>query len=148
MLMLVGGAAARGEDGATPVPGVTPPSVKKPTCGDRCRLKREHRKLRRATPREPIPTYITSCESGGYLRAHNDSGAGGRYQIMPGTWRANLPRRLIIRIAEYLTPEQARRRERRHGRLDRGPRWSSRLLQDLVAEAIYATQGPAPWSCA
>src|SRR4051794_3094184 len=72
----------------------------------RCQLKRDYAKLRASTPREPIPTYITECESHGELHARNlsGSGAGGRYQIMPGTWRANLPRRVVIRIAEYLTP--------------------------------------------
>lgn len=117
-------------------------------CQERCKLKVARSKLRRSTPREPIPTYITACESGFYLRAHNDSGAGGRYQIMPGTWRANLPSRLWIRISEGLTHNAAKRRMRHRGHLDKGPRWSSRLLQDKVAETIYAEQGPSPWSCA
>lgn len=135
----------------TPVPESTPATpTPAPPCKARCRLKRDHRKLRRATPREPIPTYITDCESGGNTHALNTSGsgAGGRYQIMPTTWAANLPARRITRIAEYLTPAQARHRRHRYGRVDRGPRWSSRLLQDIVAGAIYADQGPAPWSCA
>lgn len=121
----------------------------KAKCDQRCHDKRDRGKLRRLTTRHPIPDYIVACESGGNYRAINSSGsgAGGKYQIMPGTWTANLPRRRFVRLAEGLTPRQARRREKRGRALDAGPRWSSPLLQDKVAAIIYAAQGPDPWSC-
>ena len=90
------------------------------------------RKAREATPREPLPTYITWCESKNNLRAHNPSGAGGRYQIMPATWRSQLPSQRFIWAAGG----------------DRGPRWSSRLLQDKVAANLRAEYGLGQWSCA
>lgn len=130
-LALFAAAPASADDG-NPTLTNAQPTTQTHKCSKRCHAKRDYRKARRATPREPIPTYITQCESGGYLRAYNPSGAGGRYQIMPGTWEANLPSDRFVRIALG----------------DDGPRWSSRLLQDRVAANIYAEQGSAPWSCA
>lgn len=137
-------------DESQPSTATAAPPASKPVCAEKCHLKRDYRKLRKATPREPIPTYITQCESGGNLHALNESGsgAGGRYQVMPSTWRANLPSARVVKIAEQLTRRAARRRMHRHHRLDRGPRWSGRLLQDVVASTIYREQGSSPWSCA
>lgn len=125
-------AAGGGENTTAGVVTTSTTTPTTPVCGRKCKMKREYRKARKATPREPIPVYITQCESHGNLRALNPSGAGGRYQIMPTTWSANLPGRHFIVVA--------------HG--DRGPRWSSRLLQDRVALNIWRSSGPSAWSCA
>jgi len=90
-------------------------------------------KLRKVTPRNPIPMYIVMCESGNQLhRAAADGLGGGRYQIIPTTWIANLPRPRIQRIAGG----------------DKGPIWSSKLLQDLVAAKIWRKDGRDAWVCA
>jgi hypothetical protein len=136
--------ADQGDSSATPTP--TPST----SCTHRCQFERDRAKLRKQTSRQPIPSYITDCESGGSYRAYNSSsGAGGKYQALPSTWRVNLPRRRIIRLAEGLfTPRQERRQIRRWGALDKGPRWSSPLLQDIVADNIWDSQGIDAWSCA
>ncbi len=114
-----------------PVPTAHPNDSKR--CAAKCKAKREYRKARKHTPREPIPTYITMCESGGNLRAQNPSStAGGRYQILTSTWAVSLPRPRFIRAAGG----------------DQGPRWSSRLLQDRVALKIARRDGLSAWSCA
>lgn len=105
----------------------------KPCNTVKCKTKRDRAKLREATPRNPIPYYITQCESGGYLRAYNPkSGAGGRYQVIPSTWSVSLPKPRQVRLAGG----------------NRGSRWSSRLLQGLVAGIIWRRDGPQAWSCA
>ena len=92
-----------------------------------------NRKAREATPREPIPEYIVACESGGQLHKPAADGlGGGRYQIIPDTWRAHLPKDRFIWAA---------------GGND-GPVKSSRLLQDKVAWTIYRQQGASQWVCA
>lgn len=68
-----------------------------------------------------IPRYIVMCESGGDYRARNPSGAGGAYQIMPGTFHA-------------------------YGGVG-DPASASPAMQDAVAARIYAAQGAAPWVC-
>lgn len=68
-----------------------------------------------------IPEYIVQCESGGNYRALNPSGAGGAYQIMPGTWRA-------------------------YGGTG-SPHTAPPAEQDRIAAKIYAAQGAAPWVC-
>ena len=68
-----------------------------------------------------IPSYIVECESGGDYSARNPSGAGGAYQIMPGTWAAY------------------------GGSGD--PASASKAEQDRVAARIYEAEGSAPWSC-
>lgn len=69
-----------------------------------------------------IPSYIVQCESGGNYRALNPSGAGGAYQIMPGTWSA-------------------------YGGSNVAPQNASPAEQDAVAARIYRAQGAAPWVC-
>lgn len=69
-----------------------------------------------------IPSYIVMCESGGNYRALNPSGAGGAYQIMPGTWRA-------------------------FGGSNVAPQNASPAEQDQIAGRIYRAQGAAPWVC-
>lgn len=102
-------------------------------CGKKCQSKREYRKARKHTTRHPVPSYIVACESHGNLRALNpSSGAGGRYQILPSTWAVSLPRPRFIRAAGG----------------DKGPQWSSRLLQDRVALKIAQRDGLDAWSCA
>jgi Transglycosylase-like domain len=63
---------------APPSPGVRP--------GDRISANPAY-----AGGRWAIPADIVMCESGGNYRAvnHGGSGAGGAYQIMPGTWAAH-----------------------------------------------------------
>lgn len=95
-------------------------------------FQQDQRALREKVSRHPIPDYITACESHGYLHAQNPSGAGGRYQIMPSTWEANLPRPRPVRLAGG----------------DHGPTWSSRLLQDIVAHKVARSSGLGAWSCA
>jgi len=68
-----------------------------------------------------IPSYIVQCESGGDYSARNPSGAGGAYQMMPGTFHAY------------------------GGSGD--PASASKAEQDRVAARIYAAEGSAPWSC-
>ena len=68
-----------------------------------------------------IPSYIVECESGGDYSARNPSGAGGAYQMMPGTFHAY------------------------GGSGD--PASASKAEQDRVAARIYAAEGSAPWSC-
>lgn len=70
-----------------------------------------------------IPRYIVMCESHGDYRARNPSGAGGAYQIMPGTW-----------VAFGGTPGI-------------NPADASPAEQDRVAARIYAAQGAGPWEC-
>ena len=70
-----------------------------------------------------IPSYIVQCESGGNWGAVNpSSGAGGAYQIMPGTWRAyggsGLP--------QNASPGQ----------------------QSAIARKIWNSAGPSAWQCA
>lgn len=69
-----------------------------------------------------IPSYIVRCESGGNYRARNPSGAGGAYQIMPGTWTA-------------------------YGGSGSDPASASPAEQDRVAAKIYAAEGASPWVC-
>jgi peptidoglycan hydrolase-like protein with peptidoglycan-binding domain len=70
-----------------------------------------------------IPTYIVMCESGGNYHALNPStGAGGAYQIEPGTWRA---------YGGTGSPQNAPKAE-----------------QDAIALKIYKAEGTSPWSCA
>jgi hypothetical protein len=68
-----------------------------------------------------IPSYIVECESGGDYGALNASGAGGAYQIMPGTWQA---------YGGTGSPHTAPPEE-----------------QDRIAAAIYAAEGSSPWVC-
>lgn len=106
---------------------------KKPCETQKCEAKREYQKARKHTPRHPIPIHVVMCESGGDLRAQNPtSSAGGRYQILTSTWAAFLPSDRFIRIAGG----------------NRGPRWSSRLLQDRVALNVLHGQGLGAWECA
>lgn len=89
-------------------------------------------KLRAHISRHPIPDATMLCESGGNLRAQNpNSSAGGRYQILASTWAVSLPKAKWVWLAGG----------------DKGPRWSSRLLQDIVAGIIYRRDGPDAWSC-
>lgn len=69
-----------------------------------------------------IPAYIVRCESGGNYRARNPSGAGGAYQIMPGTWVA-------------------------YGGSGSDPAAAAPAEQDRVAAKIYAAEGASPWVC-
>lgn len=118
---------------ATLIPHSNGGSETPEACAKKCEEKREYQKARRTVPHEPIPHYITHCESKDNLRALNPaSGAGGRYQILPSTWRVSLPSRRFVRIS----------------RGNKGPRWSSRLLQDKVAQIIYRRDGASAWSCA
>lgn len=68
-----------------------------------------------------IPSYIVRCESGGNYRALNPSGAGGAYQIMPGTWTA-------------------------YGGTG-SPHTAPPAEQDRIAAKIYAAEGSSPWVC-
>jgi hypothetical protein len=105
------------------------------TCNHKCQFKRDQQKLREATDRNPVPSYIVSCESGGNYRAINtSSGAGGKYQILPSTWQSEISklRHYIIRLAGG----------------DRGPQHSSPLLQDKIAAMIWRDSGSSAWSCA
>ncbi len=100
---------------------------------DKQERKREYQKAREATPRNPIPLSVVYCESGGDLRAQNPtSSAGGRYQILTSTWAVSLPSNRFVQIAGG----------------NKGPRWSSRLLQDRVAWNIVRRDGLGAWSCA
>ncbi len=108
-------------------------TAQRDTCNKKCEAKAEYQKARKHTPRNPIPAYIVSCESGGQLRAQNSSSsAGGRYQILTSTWAVSLPSPRFIRIAGG----------------NKGPRWSSRLLQDRVALRIAQRDGLSAWACA
>lgn len=69
-----------------------------------------------------IPSYIVRCESGGNYQARNPSGAGGAYQIMPGTWQ-------------------------RYGGSGSDPASAPPAEQDRVAARIYAAEGASPWVC-
>lgn len=69
-----------------------------------------------------IPRYIVMCESGGNYRARNPSGAGGAYQIMPGTWSF-------------------------YGGTGSDPAAAPPAEQDRVAGKIWAAEGSAPWAC-
>lgn len=75
----------------------------------------------KAGGRWAIPSYIVMCESGGNYSARNPSGAGGAYQIMPGTFHAY------------------------GGRGD--PASAPPSEQDAVAAKIYAAEGASPWVC-
>jgi hypothetical protein len=102
-------------------------------CNAKCEAKREYQKARKHTPYHPIPPYIVRCESRGILHAVADDGlGGGRYQIIPSTWTANLPNQRFIRAASG----------------NKGPIWSSRLLQDRVALKIRRSAGLSQWVCA
>lgn len=69
-----------------------------------------------------IPARIVACESGGNYRAVNPTtGAGGAYQIMPATWLA---------YGGTGLPENA-----------------SPAEQSAIAAKIWASAGPAAWSC-
>ncbi len=68
-----------------------------------------------------IPSYIVECESGGDYSARNPSGAGGAYQMMPGTFEAY------------------------GGSGD--PASASKAEQDRVASRIYEAEGSSPWTC-
>ncbi len=68
-----------------------------------------------------IPSYIVECESGGDYSARNPSGAGGAYQMMPGTFQAY------------------------GGSGD--PASASKAEQDRVASRIYEAEGSSPWTC-
>lgn len=72
-----------------------------------------------------IPESIVMCESGGNFRALNPSGAGGAYQIMPGTWVA-------------------------YGGLAFAPSAlsASEKAQHIVAARIWADVGASAWVCA
>lgn len=109
-------------------------SVPRGPCNHKCQFKRDQVKLRAATDRNPIPSYIVACESGGNYRAINrSSGAGGKYQVLPSTWASEVIdlRHYIIRLAGG----------------DHGPQLSSPLLQDKVAAMVWADSGPGAWSC-
>lgn len=121
---------ANGEGNPTTQP--TPTTTTQPVCDSACQFQRDRAALRRKTSRHPIPDYVVWCESRGNLHAQNASGAGGRYQIMPSTWAANLPKRRAIHLAGG----------------DDGPTWSSRLLQDIDAAHVLRSQGLGAWSCA
>lgn len=70
-----------------------------------------------------IPSYIVQCESQGNYHAYNSSsGAGGAYQIEPGTWHA-------------------------YGGTGE-PQSASKSEQDAVAARIWASKGSSAWSCA
>jgi hypothetical protein len=125
-----------------------PSTVVNPTtsCTHRCQLKRDYGKLRRHTDRNPIPGYIVDCESGGNYRALNPSShAGGKYQVLPSTWRAYVAQlgNRFVRVAESVRIHFAHL-----PRHDRGPQKSSPLLQDRIAAMIWADSGPSAWSCA
>ncbi len=99
-------------------------------CKGKCWRKKLYRKARKATPREPLPACVVRHESGFQLhRPAMDGLGGGRYQIIPSTWRANPPSSRFIRIAGG----------------DKGPIWSSRLLQDKVAWTIRKRAGLNQW---
>lgn len=118
---------------------VAPPPVK--ICNSKCHMKRDYGKLRRSTTRHPVTACIVDHESGGNLHADNpNSDAGGRYQIMPSTWAANLPSKRFIKIAQSVEHHF-----RRPGH-DEGPQMSERLLQDKVASNIVKSSGYAPWT--
>lgn len=76
----------------------------------------------KAGGRYAIPNYIVQCESGGNYAARNPSGAGGAYQIMPGTWSA-------------------------YGGAGSDPAAAAPAEQDRVAAKIYAAEGASPWDC-
>ena len=105
-------------------------------CKDKCWEKRQRSKLRRlATPfgRWAIPSYVVMCESHGNFHAYNGVlGAGGAYQIIPGTWNAYLPSRRVIGLLGG----------------DHGPQFSGRILQHVVAHRLRQDQGLSPWACA
>jgi hypothetical protein len=82
-----------------------------------------------ATPAAAAPARSTSSdlpactwkpESGGDYRAKNPSGAGGKYQIMPGTWRA-------------------------YGGSGSDAAAAPPAEQERVAHRIYAAEGGRPW---
>ena len=71
-----------------------------------------------------------AAESGGGLHTPAGDGlGGGRYQIIPSTWRVSLPSARFIRLAGG----------------DKGPIMSSRLLQDKVAWTIWKRDGRGAW---
>jgi hypothetical protein len=106
---------------------------KDPQCKGKCWDKKLYQKARKATPYHPIPLYIVRCESQGILhRVAMDGLGGGRYQIIPSTWQANLPSKRFIGVAGG----------------NKGPIWSSRLLQDKVAHNIARSAGLSQWVCA
>ena len=112
---------------------IATPAAAEDPCGKKCEAKREYQKARKHTPRNPIPKYIVWCESRGRLHVPASDGlGGGRYQIIGSTWQAHLPSKRFIRIAGG----------------NKGPIWSSRLLQDKVAWTIAKEQGLSQWVCA
>ena len=120
------------------------PAPAKKHCNHKCKFKRDRHKLRKATDRNPIPSSTVSCESGGSYRALNpSSAAGGKYQILPSTWRAYLSRSYTrlrtIRLAE------GRPRMKRH-EVPLAHR-ATPLLQDIIAATIWREDGPGAWSC-
>lgn len=77
-------------------------------------------------PADPIPWYVVQCESGGSWTALNASSlAGGRYQIIPSTWRAYAPPEWRHVLAHQAPPH----------------------AQAAAAAAILAGQGPGAWEC-
>lgn len=103
-------------------------------CNHKCQFARDRAKLRKATPHNPIPSYIVACESGGNYHALNPTTqAGGKYQILPSTWSAYLSRlrHYIVRLAGG----------------NAGPQNSSHLLQDKIALMIWKDSGSSQWSC-
>lgn len=73
-----------------------------------------------ATPRANLPYCTWGPESGGSYTARNPSGAGGKYQIMPGTWHA-------------------------YGGSGGNAANASPAEQDMIAAKIYAAEGGRPW---
>lgn len=111
----------------------------------KCEDKRARRNLRKKVSRNPIPSYISNCESGssgGYNALNRSSMAGGKYQIIPSTWRSylNYVKRRSIRLAERQKPGHAKAPSYAH--------LASPLLQDIVARKIWIHGGASQWSCA
>lgn len=67
-----------------------------------------------------MPDCTWRPESGGSYTARNASGAGGKYQIMPGTWKAN-------------------------GGTGANAADAPPAEQEAVARRVMATQGPSAW---
>lgn len=67
-----------------------------------------------------MPDCTWKPESGGSYTARNASGAGGKYQIMPGTWKAN-------------------------GGTGANAADAPPAEQEAVARRVMATQGPSAW---